>query len=105
MPNKHIITLADAAVLTSRYRTSVTNPSGALTQKIGGSFNKEAIELLMDNPNFNGLRFYFALNANKEMSVVLVGVDENGDDLTDDVILDFAEQCPTICGCANALNS
>lgn len=108
MPNKHIITLTKAAEMTERYRRNVpTDGNGNFLQKLGGSFDKEAIELLIAQPDFDGLKFYFALNENNEMSVVLVAIDDRGDDIigVNSVILDQADLCPSVCGAANVLNS
>jgi hypothetical protein len=108
MSNKHIITLTKAAEMTERYRKNIpTGGNGNFLQKLGGSFNKEAIELLITQPDFDGLRFYFTLNENNEMSVVLVAIDDRGNDVigVDSVILDFADFCPSTCGVSNVLNS
>ena len=108
MPNPHIIDLTKAAEMTERYRRNVPiNGNGNFLQKLGGSFNKDAIKELTDQTDFNGIKFYFALNEKNEMSVVLVAIDINGDDIigTGSIILDHAVGCPEVCGTSNVLNS
>jgi hypothetical protein len=108
MPNKHIIDLTKAAEMTERYRRNVPKDgNGVYVLKLGGSFNKEAIGLLTAQTEFDGLRYYFALNDKKEMTVVLVAIDRNGNDIIDTgaIILDHAALCPVVCGEPNVLNT
>ena len=108
MPNQHIVTLTKAAEMTERYRRNVpVNGTGDFLQKLGGSFDKDAIEELTAQADFNGLKFYFAFNDNNEITVVLVAIDARGDDIigTGSIILDHALGCPESCGASNVLNS
>lgn len=107
MPNKHIIDLPTAAEMTERYRRNVPKDgNGVYVLKIGGSFDKDAIDQLTAQTDFKGLRYYFALNEKKEMTVVFVAIDSNGDDIigTGAIILEHADFCPNICGTSNVLN-
>lgn len=106
--NKHLISLTDAARLTERYRRNVPkDTSGSIIQPIAVSFDKEAIDFLTEQRDYNGLKVYFALNERNEMTAVLVAIDQNGDDIIgqDSIILDHGTPCPVDCGSPNALNS
>jgi hypothetical protein len=108
MPNKHIIDLTKAAEMTERYRRNVPKDGdGVYVLKLGGSFDKDAINQLTAQTKFDGLRYYFALNDKKEMTVVLVAIDSNGNDIigTGAIILDHASLCPFDCGTSNVLNT
>lgn len=108
MPNQHIIDLTKAEEMTERYRRNVPKDgNGVYVLKIGGSFDKDAINQLTAQTEFNGLRYYFALNDKKEMTVVLVAIDSNGNDIigSGSIILDNATLCPTVCGEPDVLNT
>ena len=108
MPNQHIISLTKAAEMTERYRRNVPiNSTGDFLQKLGGSFDKEAIKILSEQTDYEGIKFYFALNDKNEMTLVLVAIDADGNDIigTDAILLNHANLCPSICGEPNVLNS
>ena len=52
-----------------------------------------------------GIRVYYALTSTGQKQLVLVGVDEDENDLCDGVLGDKSYLCPPVCGNANALNS
>jgi hypothetical protein len=43
------------------------------------------------------IRTYFALNDDDKLTIVVVGVDASGADMTDGVLLNRALNCPTTC--------
>ena len=99
MENVHDIPLSEAAVMTAAYRTA--NPG----ELIGGLFTKNAIELVLDQPLCVSFRFYFALKANGDSTIVMVGVDAAGNDLVNGQLAEMALPGPPNIGSPNVLNS
>ncbi|HUM46345.1 MAG TPA: hypothetical protein PLD84_05425 [Chitinophagales bacterium] len=111
MASQHDITLVNAAAKTLNFQNSYPN---ALK---GGKIPKdEIIEILLQS-GCVGLRYYFALDntANPNaIHVVLVGVDQNGNDIVPSApgqpanpaakLKDGAWGCPPNCSTANDLN-
>ena len=95
----HGISLADAAAMTKRYRNANINDS------LGGFFGREFLEKLLKTSECVGLRYYFALDDSNVLKVVLVGADQNEEDLLDDGIAEFSLACPSHCASDNELNS
>jgi hypothetical protein len=52
-----------------------------------------------------GIRYYYSPDDESKPVLVIVGVNEEGDDLTDGKIIEFSIPCPTYCGKSNDLNS
>ena len=52
-----------------------------------------------------GIRLYYAINSKGEKQLVLVGVNSDGDDMSQGVIVDYLANCPPRCGKPNPLNS
>jgi len=96
----HSITLADAAVLTKKYRDSV-----AAGTRIAGFFGRAAIEAILAQADSVGIRYYHGINDRSEPVLVLVGADADENDLYQGVLAEAAMPCPTRCSSANALNS
>ncbi|OON68756.1 hypothetical protein [Hymenobacter sp. CRA2] len=84
------ITLQEAVAMTTRYRDANLNPVKC------GFMGKDIINQLLDQPGAMGLRIYFALNEAQQMTVVLVGATNEGQDMLD-LIADRAEPCPSNC--------
>lgn len=93
-----VISLAEGAELTARYRMKYPNGTK------GVAYGNELIQQLLDNPGCVGVRMYFAQEADGSQTVVLVGVDETGNDLLN-LVVENGYKCPNICGDSNALNS
>lgn len=60
---------------------------------------------ILDQPGCIGVRYYRALNADGDPSMILVGVDQAGDDMTAGLLLDGIFLCPPFCPGGNVLNS
>ncbi|AEA43230.1 hypothetical protein [Fluviicola taffensis] len=91
------IDISVAAALTKAYRE-------AHSGKIQGAFiGKANIEKLISG-NSKGIRFYYGLKEDGTPELVLVGADENEDDILN-VVIDLAKRCPPYCGSRNVLNS
>lgn len=95
-PRSHRISVADAAAQTRRYREG---------QQKGGFFLRKELDELLAQPGCSGLRYYYGRKVDGQESLLLVGVDKDGNDLVQGIIMEESFLCPPICGSANALNS
>jgi hypothetical protein len=95
----HSITLAAATTMTEDFRDA--NPGAIL----GGFFGKTAIEAILNQTDCVGIRYYNALHANGDPTIVLVGVKANQDDLYNGVLAEFAKPMPPFSSSNNPLNS
>jgi hypothetical protein len=95
-PKGHRIPLSEAAEQTKRHRDSMIK---------GGLFLRQEVDELLAQPGCSGLRFYYGRNQAGADTLILVGVDQNGKDITDGVLLDIHFPCPPVCDDNNALNS
>ena len=93
------ISLEEAAKMTKRYRD---NHAG---QKQAAGFGVTTLQTILQQTDCIGIRSYYAQNDNGEMTLVLVGVKSNGDDLYQGQIMEFGAACPPFCGSSNPLNS
>jgi len=94
-PKSHRIPMDQAVAMTRRYRES--------TQK-GGLFLRKDLDDLLAQKGCAGMRFYYGLGASGEDTLVLVGVDEKGNDMAGGVLLEFGFPGPPWCGDGNSLN-
>lgn len=95
-PKSHRIALAEAAAQARRF------PKG---QHKGGLFLRKELDELLAQSGCAGLRFYYGRKADGQDSLILVGVDNEGNDMVQGVVLEDHFLCPPLCGNANALNS
>lgn len=98
--HKHRISLEDAAAQTKRYRQD-----GKLRSGDCGAFLGPQVQELLAQKGCAGMRIYKGRDDAGMDSLVLVGVDEEGNDMVGGVLLDWNLKCPPICGDLNALNS
>jgi CobQ-like glutamine amidotransferase family enzyme len=63
---------------------------------ISGMIDANAYQILLAQPSCVGVRTYFALDQGA-LTIVVVGVDNNGNDMTEGIILDGALGCPPNC--------
>lgn len=90
--NSHIIPLSQAAQMTHAYQ----NASQYQGNTISGMIDASAYQLLLAQPGCVGVRTYFALDQGV-LTIVVVGVDSNENDMTNGIILDGASLCPPKC--------
>lgn len=90
MSNIHEITLAQAVAMTHAYSSS-TQFQG-LTRSV--YFDQSVFVDLLSQPDCVGIRSYFSLDEQGNLTLVLVGSDINGDDITSGFIMDKAQRCP-----------
>jgi hypothetical protein len=96
----HEISLTEGAALTRNYRDTVTTGT-TIAHYIG----KSDLQDLLDQAECVGARIYYALSTTGGKELVLVGVDESGNDLYEGILLDRSIKCPNDCSTANPLNS
>ncbi len=90
--NNHNITLAEAITLTHAYQSKQLFEG--LTR--ASYIDANAYQQIIDQEGCVGIRTYFALNESNKLTIV-VGVDANGNDMTNGVLLNHALDCPTVC--------
>jgi hypothetical protein len=89
----NIINLEQAETETHAYQN---NPQfQGLTKSC--AIDKNAYEQLLAQPGVEKVRTYFGLDSNNQLSIVVVGVDAQGDDIIYGVILGDDEKCPYYC--------
>lgn len=89
----HKVSLAAAAALTKGYRDVA--PKGS---PLASLFPREVFERLLAQPGCAGIRIYHGRNDRREHELLLVGVDQAGDDMTTGELFDFGMPCPPYCG-------
>lgn len=105
----HGIRLADAAAMTEAYRKIRT-----VAYPVCETFRREAVVLMLANPQCVSMRIYYGLKADGTVHAILVAADENGADILpitlpgsgeeEGVILQDAQRCPDECLPPSPLN-
>jgi hypothetical protein len=95
----HVVTLAQAAKYIQNFKNHPTAP----TIK-GGHFARNIFDKILAQPGCVGIRYYYAALDDGSPTMVLVGVDQNGNDIDSGVIGEATFPCPPFCGSANELN-
>lgn len=92
MPNhKHWIDLASAVELTTRWRKKQPDAPKAI------GFDREALDRILKQESCVAVRCYYALKADTGWTLVLVGVDAQGQDLVHGEIAEEGYPCPPDC--------
>jgi hypothetical protein len=87
-----VITLQQAIDLTHSYQQA--NP----TAKKAFLVDNDKIQLILNQKDCTQIRVYNGLNiTTNEVNIVFVGVDNNGGDMTNGVIINKTISCPPIC--------
>ncbi len=95
-PKGHRIPLDEAIAQARRFRAGMHK---------GGLFLRKEIDELLAQEGCAGLRFYYGRKDDGTDSVILVGSNEKGDDMTNGVILEDHFLCPPWCSETSPLNS
>ena len=98
--NNQIITLDKAGKFTRAFRQIAS--ADAI---ISGLFWKEYVQKILDQPSCVAIRYYHGIDDDGKPTVILVGVDNNGNDLTGGVLTEYGWPCPPFCSSTNPLNS
>jgi hypothetical protein len=93
-----IITLADGSKMTADFRKKFPNETKAVY------YSSNVYSDLMAQSGCVGIRIYNALDSDGNMTNVLVGVDENGDDLYRGKVYEFGDRTPPAPVAPNPLN-
>jgi len=88
----HLITLAEGVELTKAFRVSTTSDA-ALAHYSG----KDAFEKILAQDGCVGVRLYYGKRKDGSPTLVAVGVDQNGNDITKGVLADKMPSCPPFC--------
>ncbi len=88
----HSITLKEGVSLTKAYRLSVSSDD-VLAQYFGGN----AIIKVLKQEGCVGMRLYYAKHKDGSPTLVIVGVDNKGNDMTSGLICQQAISCPPWC--------
>lgn len=98
---EHEISFEEAGELTARYREA-----GGASEK-GGFFGRASIEALLAQEKCVGIRYYYGLDTQNKRVLVLVGTDEDENDLVEghNLCMEMSIPCPNVCGDNNVLNS
>lgn len=91
--NQHIITLQEAETMTHAYQ----NASQFQDLTIAVCIDNDAYQQVLDQQGCVSVRTYFGLDADGKLTIVVVGVDENGEDLTSGILLNRGYKCPAKC--------
>jgi hypothetical protein len=92
------ITLRVGGDMTAEYRNN--NPNELLAH----FFGKDILLDILNQNGCMGIRMYYALNAEGVKELVIVGADEDENDMTD-LVADLSRPCPDHCSKDNPLNS
>jgi hypothetical protein len=95
----HVVTLDKAVKFIQNFRSHPTVP----TIK-GGHFARNIFEKILAQPGCVGIRYYYAALDDGSPTMVLVGVDGNGNDMEQGVIGETVYPCPPLCSSPNQLN-
>lgn len=97
---EHQITLDEAIKLIQNYKNKQSG-----NEIKAHYFGKDALVKLLEQDGCVGIRIYYAAQDDGTPELILVGVNENGKDLTSGVILERNWPCPPYCDGESKLNS
>lgn len=99
-PNaNNVISLEEASALTANFRQEFPDSIKA------NAYGKRDMQVLLAQQDCVGFRIYNGIDEKGDQQLVIVGVDENGNDLYEGVLLDKTQPCPTVCSSENPLNT
>lgn len=87
------IELAQAAAWRANYRKG----EAAETAK-SHFFGSQILKQILEQERCVGIRMYYALDDKRTKQLILIGVDENGNDIESGIIADRSIICPPDCG-------
>lgn len=93
MSNPNEITLAEAITMTHAYQNDATFANQTVAVKTS---NDTYLDII-NQPGCVEVRSYFAKDSNGVLTLVVVGVDINGDDMTSGKVMDRFTPCPVNC--------
>lgn len=99
-PHNHRVTLEQARALVKNHRKHAPPNSERC-----GRFHRAIIDEMLAQPGCAGIRVYYGRHDDGAMALVLVGVDDDGNDLADGVIADRHIGCPPTCDTASPIDN
>ena len=97
-----IIDLEQAATWTANYRKdAVANADGIVVK--AHFYGRDILQKLLDQEGCMGIRMYYSRDEKGQKQLVLVGADENGNDL-ESMVVDNGKICPPDCSTDGILN-
>ncbi|MDB5191487.1 MAG: hypothetical protein JWQ96_1050 [Segetibacter sp.] len=116
--SNHVISLADAVTMTTRYRKNRETVLKTIyvadaVLPTCETFNKAAFSTYMNNEACKAIRIYYGMDEDLCLHAILVGVNEDNEDMVeteslleadDEVILEEGQRCPPMCPPASVLN-
>jgi hypothetical protein len=94
----HRVELDEAVELINRHKRA--NPDS----RTASMFARVPLDAILAQQGCAGMRMYYGLNPDGTKTLVLVGVDEFGNDMDKGVIADRTYGCPPICTMDSALD-
>jgi hypothetical protein len=115
----HFISLQEAIDMTGLYRTEKENILKTQFQNqnilpLSEAFERAPFDIVLAKEGCEGLRIYYGMDSNLKIHAIIVGVDEEGNDMIpeesslteeDDDIIEKGIRCPDICPTGSALNT
>ncbi|MFC0776019.1 hypothetical protein [Terrimonas alba] len=116
----HFIPVAEAAVMTQRYRNQKenilkTNYEGQNLLCISETFDRAPFDTVLGKSGCMGLRIYYGMSEDLKIHAIIVGVDAANADILpdssaslteeDDSVIDRAIRCPDLCAEPSPLNT
>jgi hypothetical protein len=97
-PSDHRISLEQAVAIARNYRNA-----GVTSRWPIFGFSRQALDDMLGQGGCAGIRIYPAQHDDGSLTVVLVGVDEGGSDMTQGVLAQVPWDCPPYCDEASPL--
>jgi len=91
--NPHLISLAEAAQMTHAFQ----NATQFQGMTVACMMDNNAYQQIMTQPGCTSVRTYFALDDLNNLTIVVVGVDAQGNDIASGIIMERAYRCPILC--------
>jgi len=95
---KHEISLEEAKKHIQRHKK---NP--VPHKHNGGSFHRGIFDKILDHPECDGIRYYYAQKEDGTPTLVLVGINATGADLTKGAVAEGSLPCPPYCDASSQL--
>jgi hypothetical protein len=95
----HRVSLEAALKYVKNFRDSPDTPN-----ILGGSFSKDACDKILTQSGCSGIRIYYAKKDDGEPTIVLVGVDADGNDMENGYIAEEMRPCPPYCSATGILS-
>jgi hypothetical protein len=95
----HVITIDQAVKFIQNFKNFPSAPSIK-----GAYFGRSAFDKVLAQPGCIGIRYYYAKKDDGTPTIVFVGVDGSGNDMTGGPVMDDGWPCPPFCGPPGVLN-